>query len=373
MSAPVRVGVVGAGFMGGVHAEVVAAHPGARLEAVHDLDPAAARDLAERFRAERAEPSWADLLADPAIDLLIITTPNGLHHRQAAEALRAGKHVLVEKPLGVTPEQVAELVELAGRHDRVLAHGSNFVHSPKFVRARQLVADTEAFGRPHLVRVVFRNSGPEAAWAASKDLAGGGALLDLGCHAVELCRWLLDGADVESVSARLQRVRPPHDAEADRASGTAGTARVALEDQALLVMEFADGAVGQCDVSWVTQGGEQVTAEIIGTKGRVEVDLWTGMGLRAYSDKGYQDVWDPEQGWVHPEWEWIRASGYYHQDGTVIEAVGQGIPLTHGPAEALASARVLATGYRSHAEGRVLRLSGAPVGPGASTTAAGSE
>ncbi|MFJ2768859.1 Gfo/Idh/MocA family protein [Streptomyces sp. NPDC087300] len=362
MTAPVRVGVVGAGFMGGVHAEVVAAHPGARLQAVHDLDPAAARELAERFRAQRTEPSWEALLADPAIDLLIITTPNGLHHAQAAAALRAGKHVLVEKPLGVTPEQVTELIELAGRHRRVLAHGSNFVHSPKFVRARQLVADTEAFGRPHLVRVVFRNSGPEAAWAASRELAGGGALLDLGCHAVELCRWLLGGAEVASVSARLQRVRPLPGGESE---GGPGTARDILEDQALLVMEFADGTVGQCDVSWATQGGEQVTAEIIGTQGRVEVDLWTGMGLRAYSDKGYQDVWDPEQGWVHPEWEWIRASGYHHQDGAVIEAVGQGIPLTHGPAEALASARVLATGYRSHAEGRTLRLSGDPVPAGA--------
>nr|CAE22470.1 putative dehydrogenase [Streptoalloteichus tenebrarius]CAH18557.1 putative hexose-3''-dehydrogenase, TobD2 [Streptoalloteichus tenebrarius] len=333
--------------MGGVHAEVFAEHPRARLAAVCDLDRGAARELAGRFAVETVTDDLDSVLSDDRIGLVVVTTPNALHAEQAARALRAGRHVLVEKPLALTSDEIRGLLRLADERGLVLAHGSNFVHSPKFRRVRELVADADAFGRPHLARVVVRNGGPDSGWCLDPALAGGGVLLDLGCHAVEICRWLLGGAEVRAVTARSQRVRP-----------RAGR----VEDQATLLLEFADGALGQCDVSWACPGGEEITTEVLGTSGRAGADLWAGMGVHAFSERGFASVWEPNQGWVRPEWEWVRASGYTHQDHAVVEAVLDGTPLPHSAVEAWTSARVLEAAAESAATGRTVELAPSPNG-----------
>ncbi|SHF11949.1 Gfo/Idh/MocA family protein [Streptoalloteichus hindustanus] len=347
MSAPLGVAVVGAGFMGGVHAEVLAAHPRAQLVAVCDLDQRAAQELAGRFAVPTVTDDLDRVLADDRVGLVVVTTPNALHADQAARALRAGRHVLVEKPLALTPDEIHGLLRLATERGLVLAHGSNFVQSPKFRRVRELVADAEAFGTPHLARVVVRNAGPDSGWCLDPALAGGGVLLDLGCHAVEICRWLLGGAEVRAVTARSQRVRRPDGP---------------VEDQAVLLLEFADGALGQCDISWACPGGEEITTEVLGTTGRAGADLWTGMGVDAFSERGFASVWEPNKGWVRPEWEWVRASGYVHQDHAVVEAVLDSVPLPHSPAEAWVSSRILAAAEESAATGRTVELTSTPNG-----------
>ncbi|MDG4773858.1 Gfo/Idh/MocA family oxidoreductase [Solwaraspora sp. WMMD792] len=335
----VGVAIVGGGFMGGVHADVLAADPRAELRWVVDRDERVAADLAARTSA-RVSTSLDDALLDDAVRLVVVATPAATHQPIAAQAISAGRHVLVEKPLVLSPGHARELAAEARSHGVTLAHGGNFGYAPKFVRAHELAADRDALGTVHSVRVVFRTSGPDADWFRSKATAGGGALTDLGWHAVELCRWMLGKPAIRSITACTRQLSATGD----------------VEDQGIVLIEFADGAIGQCDVSWVCPGGEQLTVEVIGTEGLVRADFWQGMGVEAYTNTKFGAVWEPNQGWLRPEWEWIRNSGYVHQDRQVLDAILAGRPMTHTPDDAIAVVEALDAAYRSAEDGRKVEL-----------------
>lgn len=326
----IAAAVVGAGFMGGVHAAILHADPRVDVRWVVDKDDRAGAELAGRFGAQ-ATDDLDEAFGDDAVRLVVVATPAVTHEPIAARALTAGRHVLVEKPLVLAAEQAAELADLARERDLVLAYGGNFVYAPKFVRARQLVADQSALGTVHSVRVVFRTSGPDTDWFRSRATAGGGAMTDLGWHAVELCRWLLGKPAIEGVTACARQLTPAGD----------------VEEQAVMLLHFAGGVIGQCDVSWLTPGGEQLTVEVLGTEGTVSADLWQGMGVTAYTNNTFSDVWEPNRGWLFPEWEWIRNSGYEHQDRQVVDAVVDKMPLEHTAVDAVAILRTLEAAYRS--------------------------
>src|SRR5438477_46741 len=113
-------------------------------------------------------------------------------------------------------------------------------------------------GTPHWVRVTYRTAGPDSEWFRRRDLAGGGALTDIGWHGIEVCRWLLGKPELEAVTAWAGQVTGAGD----------------VEEQGVVLLHFANGAVDQCDVSWLCPGGEQLTVEVLGTEGRVVADLW---------------------------------------------------------------------------------------------------
>lgn len=330
----VGIAVVGAGFMGGVHSSVLRLDGRADLRWVVDLDRSAAAGLAARSGAH-ATTELAEALADQSVRLAVVATPATTHTPIAAEVLRAGRHVLVEKPLALHSEEIGQLAGLAREHEAVLAYGGNFVYAPKFARARQLAADRTALGASHAVRVAFRTAGPDPGPLHAREMTGG-VLADLGWHAIELCRWLLGKPAIHAVTACTQQVTG------------AGT----VAEQGVMLLHFADGAVGQCDVSWLCPGGEQLTIEVLGTDGRVTADLWQGMGISTYTNAKFDEVWEPNQGWSTPEWEWVRNSGYEHQDRHVLDAVTSGAPLAHTADDALAIAQVLEAAHRSAEEGR---------------------
>jgi predicted dehydrogenase len=337
-----HVAVVGAGFMGGVHADLLAADPRVAVRWIVDKDLAAAQDLASRLGAEATDDLGA-ALADPAVRLVVIATPAASHYALAERVLSEGRHALVEKPLVLSAGEAEKLALLAKDRGLVLAHGGNFVYAPKFVRAAGLAADRAALGTVHTVRVVFRTSGPdEGAWFRERSAAGGGALTDLGWHAVELCRFLLGKPEIAEVSAVTRNVTGLGD----------------VEEQGVILLGFEGGAVGQCDVSWLCPGGEQLTVEVLGTEGSVSADLWGGMGISAHTNTTFADVWEPNGGWSRPEWEWIRNSGYEHQDRQVVDAVVRSVPLTQSPEDAVAILRALDAAYRSAEEGRSVRIDG---------------
>jgi predicted dehydrogenase len=344
MAERIGIAVVGAGFMGGVHASVFGAEPRSSVRWVVDLDGAAATELAGRTGA-RATRDLDEALADEAVRLVVVATPPTTHGPLAERTLAAGRNVLVEKPLVPSSAEAARLAGLARERGLVLACGGNFLHAPKFVRAKQLVQDEGALGTVHHVRVTYRTSGPDSDWFRRREVAGGGALTDIGWHAIELTRWLLGKPELEAVTAWGGRVTDAGD----------------VEEQAVALLHFANGAVGHCDVSWLCPGGEQLTVEVLGTAGRVVADLWQGMGISAYTDASFADVWEPNAGWTFPEWEWIRNSGYVHQDRQLLAAILDGAPLAHAADDAVAVVRALEAAYESADSGRRVELTGGRV------------
>ncbi|GAB3597061.1 Gfo/Idh/MocA family protein [Microbacterium tumbae] len=229
----------------------------ARLIAIGSRSGASATTFADGFRLPRAHGDYRDLLADPEVDAVFIAVPNAMHEEWTIAALEAGKHVLCEKPLGMSADEVRRMAEAARRSDRVLMEGFMWRFHPRIQRVMELLADG-AIGEVRLIRVTYALRNPildDAALAAASirlrpDL-GGGALADLGSYCADALR-LFAGADPV-------RVRSSASAPGGHPVETSVTGEI----------DFANGATGQLYASMETPAGAHL--EIFGTAGSIRM------------------------------------------------------------------------------------------------------
>lgn len=274
-SSPLGVALIGTGFMGKCHAMAwrnVAtvfggAHP--RLEILCDTPADRAQDLAAQFGFARASDDWQAAVADPAVDVVSITTPNSLHRPMAEAALKVGKHVWLEKPMALTLKDAQSMADLAAAHPgQVTLLGYNYLRSPAFQAAQRLVA-SGAIGRPLSFRGVYDedySADPNLPWSWRMTHAGGGlgVLGDLGCHLVSQMLALM--GPVAEVTAMTQI------AVAQRPSPQ-GPRAVENEDSALALIRFASGAQGSFATSRVARGRKcRLQWEVHGTEGSMVFD-----------------------------------------------------------------------------------------------------
>ncbi len=193
----IRVGVLGAGRIV-ANAFVPALHKvaGASLEAVASRD----RERAAALGPARAYDAYQKLIEDPEIDLVYVATHNGLHMQQTIACLEAGKHVLCEKPLGLSPEECTRMMHAAKHHDRVLVEGFMYRYHPQIARAQELVA-AGAIGELRTVEASFSFAHDFPGDVRLNPEWGGGALLDVGCYTVNACRLFL-GDEPQQITAR---------------------------------------------------------------------------------------------------------------------------------------------------------------------------
>jgi predicted dehydrogenase len=295
MSGPRRVfgiGLIGTGFMGQAHAlafreapVVFPDGPGTRLEMVADLDPAAAARTAERFGFSRSTGDWRSLVADPRIDVVAIATPNFLHKEMTLAALRAGKAVYCEKPMAPTLDDAREMAAAADEVGMPGLVGYNYLRSPAVALAARLVEEgvigTVTFFRGLAEEDYMADAGTPFSWRCRRDIAGSGALGDLGSHAIGLALRL--AGPVERVVADLDTVvparpAPPEGELRERRDGTGGMASgppraVENEDIAQCLLRFASGVCGQITASRVAWGRKNRLAfEVHGTRGSIAFD-----------------------------------------------------------------------------------------------------
>jgi len=270
--AQVRVGLIGAGFITDVHAAALAQVPLATVTAIASRRPERAAALAGRFAIPHVEPSWQELLERSDVDVVTIAVPNNLHARICIAAAERGKHVIVEKPFCVTLEEADAMIAACREHKVKLMYAETLAFTPKYERARQL-AEEGALGDIYLLKQQEKHSGPHGDWFWDIDQAGGGVLMDMGCHGFEWFRHVLGKPAVRSVSATLSTFAHGHRTEG--------------EDHAIAVVTFANGVVGVSETSWVQPGGMQDRAEIYGTRGVTYADLLMGSALTTFSEPGY--------------------------------------------------------------------------------------
>lgn len=195
MGGPVRaktfgVAIIGCGFIGQKRAGTLGSR--ARLVACADPERERAEGLARRYGGT-GFADWADALAAPGVDVVIVATRHDALAEMTAAAIRAGKHVLVEKPAGRTPEEVAPLVELAATHGVKVHVGFNHRYHRAFRKAREIV-DSGALGELMFIRARYGHGGRigyDREWRADPVLSGGGELIDQGPHLIDLSGWFL--------------------------------------------------------------------------------------------------------------------------------------------------------------------------------------
>ncbi len=263
-----RVGLIGTGFMGRTHVLGFATAARAfelpvrlRLEAVADVTGEAAEAARKSFGIERATGDWRRLIEDPAIDVIDITAPNALHREMALAAVAAGKHVYCEKPLAPTAAEAQEMTVAATAAGVVTQVGFNYVANPMLRLAREMIAGGElgeilSWRGQHAEDYM---ADPAAPWSFRHDPAGGGAMADLGSHALATAEFLL-GPIVELMGDTATAIvkRP----------GPGGPRAVAVDDVARAFLRFEGGVPGLIEASWVATGRKMShDFEVHGTKG----------------------------------------------------------------------------------------------------------
>jgi predicted dehydrogenase len=272
MAAQVGVGLVGSGFIAEMHAEAFALSTIASVRAVASRTA----DRAAAFARQHDIPAWhadfRELVERPDVDLVCIAAPNHLHRDIAVAAAEAGKHVVCEKPLARTLAEADEMIAACGRAGVKLMYAEEICFAPKYLRAKEL-ADEGALGEVYLVRQGEQHYGPHSDWFWDPQLAGGGVLMDMGCHGIEFARWVYGKPAARSVTAEVGRF-VHHE-------------RTAAEDHAIVTVRFDGRRLGLIETSWAKPGGMDDRAEIVGSKGITYADLLRGSSLITYSDVGY--------------------------------------------------------------------------------------
>jgi predicted dehydrogenase len=348
-----RIGVIGCGA-GIFHLEGYAEEPRAKVVAIAGLDTDRCESLSQQFDVPRVYRDYQDLLAQDDIDAVSVAVPNILHLPVALAAFEAGKHVLIEKPLSRNAEEGVRMVEAAKEHDRLL--GISFQrrtrHDVKLLH--DAVANGE-FGRIYYSKAWWmRRSGIPGlgSWFTSKEAAGGGPLIDLGVHVLDMILYILGNPKVTSVSANTYAEIGP-----TGRGGWVGRARQQMsddqtyevEDLATAFLRMEDGGTLLLEASWAafTEMGDDFGVQLYGSE----------KGARIFS-KNYAltDTLDVYQGFgdttMDAKPRLVARQGHAEIIRGFVDAILEGTPLTPDGYEGLDRVRLIDAIYRSAELGR---------------------
>jgi myo-inositol 2-dehydrogenase / D-chiro-inositol 1-dehydrogenase len=325
----VGVGITGTGWVADVHTRALLGVPAARLVGVASRDRARGAAFAAKYGIPRVHPDHTSLLADPELDVICVGLPNDQHYRVVLDAAAANKHVICEKPLATSLERAREMTLACRRAGVMLALAEQLCFAPKIVRARDIVAEG-ALGKVFRVFQRHQHGGPHSRWFFERRSAGGGVLMDMGCHSIEVARFVLGRPAARAVYARLSNELHP-DSE--------------LEDHSTLVVEFDGGAVALLEPSWALCGGMESQLDLFGTQGVLYTDLQRGTGMRLFDGE-----------WSTPDAEWLQNHGYVQAMAHFIDCAARGEkPRTSGD-DGVAQLELISAAYESAATGRRVEL-----------------
>jgi predicted dehydrogenase len=257
VSAKPRIGFLGVGWIGRHRMQAMIETGAIEVAAIADPSPEMVQEALKLAPDARQAGGLAELL-EQDLDGVVIATPSAMHAEQSIEALGRGAAVFCQKPLGRTAAEVRAVVQAARTSDRLLAIDLSYRFTQGMRRIRELIAGGE-LGRVFAVDLVFHNAyGPDKAWFYDPALSGGGCVMDLGVHLVDLALWALDFPEVESATGKLLAGGAPLVEQPGK-----------VEDYAVATLGLEGGAVVQLACSWRLQAGVDaiISAAFYGAQG----------------------------------------------------------------------------------------------------------
>ncbi|QTE02326.1 Gfo/Idh/MocA family protein [Streptomyces cyanogenus] len=379
MADALGVAVVGFGWMGRVHSQAYARLPHhyprlplrPRLVTVAEEVPGRAEEAAERFGFASATRDWREVAADPRVQAVSVTAPNFLHREIGVAMAEAGKHLWIEKPVGLTAEDARAVADAVTRSGVQGTVGFNYRNAPAVEAARELIVNGELGTVTHVRIRLFSDyaAHPDGAltWRYERERGGSGVLGDLASHGVDLARFLL--GDIAALTADTavfvpQRARPSG-ATAGHALAAGGEpGPVENEDYVGCLLRFASGARGVLEACRVSVGEQNAYGfEVHGTRGAVFWDFRRMNELKVSRGTTYQDqpvstVYVGPGAGEFAAFQPGAANAMGYDDLKVIEAcrfvrsIAEGTPYGTTLADAVHSATVLDAMAESARSGR---------------------
>jgi predicted dehydrogenase len=335
----VRIGLLGCGFVATFYMQGLSEVPGQQVTIVYGRDKSKAEEFAARWHIPLACDDMTAVAASPDVDLVIIALPNHVHLGAALLAARNKKHVVCTKPLARNAEEARQMLEAVRQAGVIHGYAETEVFSPAVMRARTLI-DEGAVGRVLTVRSREAHAGPHAPHFWDTTLAGGGALLDMGCHTIEAARYFI-GKGVRPVEILAWGATRVH---SDKTSG---------EDDAIALLRFEDGAIAQSELSWTARGSLDLRNEIYGTEGSIFTDVTRSTPINAFvrSTSSYLlEKAESNTGWIFPLPDEARVYGYHEEMKHFVECVAEGKTPCETFEDGLIVNTILDAAYRSMRE-----------------------
>ncbi|GAB3819986.1 Gfo/Idh/MocA family protein [Pontibacter rugosus] len=255
-----KLGFLGVGWIGRNRMEVIAKHNAGEVLYIADTTEQNAEEALKSAPEAKQVGSLESMLRKPEVDGIVIATPSAFHAEQSELALRAGKSVFCQKPLGRNVEETRRVVEAARSENKLLGVDLSYRFTEAMQQVYKVVQSGE-LGQIYAIELVFHNAyGPDKAWFYEPKLSGGGCVIDLGVHLVDLAMWAMDFPKVKQVQSHLfAKGKPINMAEGK------------VEDYASANIELAGNTHMQLSCSWNLPAGQEaiISATFYGTNGGV--------------------------------------------------------------------------------------------------------
>jgi predicted dehydrogenase len=308
-----RIAMLGTGFIGRFYADSLQGYRNKdKITSVYSRREESASKFAADYRVDHWTINMEEAINRPDVDVVCVALPNNLHEEAVLLCCKHKKAVMVTKPLGRNVEEARRMLDAVEKSGIFNGYLEDLVYSPKFLKAYESVR-RGALGRILWAKSRETHPGPHSEWFWDLEQAGGGCILDLGCHCVEIARSYI-GKDIKPLEVMCwadTQVKP-----------------IDAEDHAIGLVRYENGSIGQFEVSWTFRGGMDLRDEVMGTEGTIWVNIFLRTGLEMFtSGKGADYVAEKAEintGWLFPVGDELNELGYNHMFMDMFNALEQG-------------------------------------------------
>ncbi len=280
-----------------------------RVHTICAIPEESAKNFAEEFDIPKWTASMEEAIKDPETDTVVVGIPNDLHEKAVLMAAKAGKSVLCTKPLGRNAKEAKSMLDAVEKAGVFAGYLEDLCYTPKTLKSIKAVKNG-AVGQVLWARSRETHPGPHSAWFWDISKAGGGAIVDLGCHCIEIIRNFI-GKDIRPVEVLCTADTLVHPIDAD--------------DSGIGLIRFANKAIGQFEVSWTFRGGMDLRDEVAGTEGTIWLNHFLRTGFEMFTaakQGGYvAEKAETETGWLFPVGDEVHELGYVDMFTDMFESL----------------------------------------------------
>ena len=308
-----KIAMLGSGFIARFYADSLQGYRNKdKITSVYSRKEESAKKFADDYKVSHHTTNMEEAISHPDVDIVCISLPNNLHEEAVMLCCKHKKAVMATKPLGRNAAEAKRMMEAAENAGIFNGYLEDLVYTPKFLKAIETVK-SGGLGRILWAKSRETHPGPHSEWFWDLEQAGGGCILDLGCHCVEIARSYI-GKDIKPIEVMCwaeTQVKP-----------------IDAEDHAIGLVKYENGAIGQFEVSWTFRGGMDLRDEVMGTEGTIWINNFLRTGFEIFTTgKGADYVAEKAEsntGWLFPVGDEINELGYNHMFMDMFNAMEEG-------------------------------------------------
>jgi predicted dehydrogenase len=310
-----NIAMLGSGFIGRFYADSLQGYRSKdKIVSIYSRKEESVKKFAQDYNVAFTTTNMEAAINRPEVDIVCISLPNNLHEEAVMLCCKHKKAVMTTKPLGRNAEEAKRMLEAVEKAGIFNGYLEDLVYTPKFIKAHASVREG-ALGRILWAKSRETHPGPHSDWFWDIEQAGGGCILDLGCHCVEITRSYI-GKDIKPIEVMCwadTQVKP-----------------IDAEDHAIGLVKYENGAIGQFEVSWTFRGGLDLRDEVMGSEGTIWINSFLRTGFDMFTTgKGGDYIAEKAEsntGWLFPVGDELNELGYNHMFMDMFNSFEKGVP-----------------------------------------------